>query len=373
MRNNTKYLLAAQHFGAANATIPVAKELKSRGNDVVYLAHDQAEIKCVELGFPYKTTADYGVPNELPAFNADSMKDVLRAISPDYVLTGSCSEREWNGLEKSLIMASQQMGIPTTMLVDLWPEADIRFKNYLNPDSLIVPEKVCVLDAEGKRLVTQQGIPADKVFVTGNPYFDMSLKEYLGLDDVWKRNVKGRAGMSTNRPLMFYAGNAFRKEEGDFCDFDNVYAINETLTDSSLDLSIVVRLHGRMPDEEVKEIRNYLVRAGNSKLTLLPGDVPSNRHLAFAADIVATPNSTDGVTAIIAGKPVLSMMGTDKNGVFFPNEIGAAHRVGDYSLLPEILRRLLNDPSYKYTLCPNLSSFSPDGKATERIIEVMKC
>jgi hypothetical protein len=372
MGNKKKYLVAAQHFGAANATIPVAKELRKCGDEVVYLAHNQAEIKCKELRFLYETSTDYGVSDELASFDVDSMGNVLEAVSPDCVLTGSSTERKRNGLEKSLILASQRRGIPTVMVVDLWPETDIRFKDYFNPESLIIPGKVCVIDDEGKRLVTAEGVPADKVFVTGNPYFDMGLKEYQGFGDGWKTDVRSRVGMNAYRPLMFYAGNASREEEGDFCDFDNIRAINEMLKSSSFDLSVGVRLHGRMPVEEVGEISSYLAENGDSNLTLLPGDNPSNRHLVFASDIIATPTSTDGVTAASVGKPVLSMTGTEKRNFFFPSSIGVAHRVENYLQLSQIVSRLLGDSSYKYTLCPNLRSFVPDGKAVERILDVIK-
>lgn len=368
--NNKKYIVSAQRFGAANAIIPVAEELRKKGNDVIFLAHNQAEVKCKELGVKYKTTNHYGVPNHLSYFNIDSMRKILESESPDYVLTGSSTEREWNGLEKSVILASQQMGIPNTMVVDLHPEAEIRFIDYTTK-SLIIPEKVCVIDKEGKRLVVEQGIPNENVFVTGNPYFDMSLKEYVGLGRRWRNDIRNQVRVKKNQSFMFYVGNAFKEENNGYNDYDNICALDEMLNNLNVDLKVAIRLHGRMPDKEIREIKNYINKKNNINLSLLSGDIPSNRHLVFASDIVATATSTDGVTGAVVGKPVLSMMRGSKGGIFFTNEIGVTYMVNDYSSLPRIVQNLINDPSYKYKLCPNLQSFCPEGKAIKKIIDVL--
>jgi len=381
-----KYVAASQHFGASNAIAPVIAELLNLNKEVIILAHNQAEIKFKEprWNFDFKTTNQYDVSNELSAFNSQSMKKILDKAKPDFVLTGSSTERTFNGLEKSLILSTNEMNIPNAMVVDGWPDSEYRFNDYTNEGNLIIPGKVFVVDKQHKDLIIEQGIPSNIIKITGNPSFDEDRRQYEFLTENQLTNIKKQVGVEQNQKLIFYSGNAFKshseQETRGYWDYDNIIAINRTLKQNlDLDLKVIIRLHNRMIDDEpetVKEIEQYLSDEGDSHLTINYEKAPSNKELAFACDIFVTPFSTDGVTAAICNKLVLSLQGRDKNRLV-TNDVGITYRVEgridsdkgvSYPSLSGIVNKLVKETSYVKELCPNLQDFIPDGKSVERIL-----
>ena len=95
-------VVAAQHFGAANAVAPVIYEAQQRGIEVTPIASKQAEIVFGEWGFDYKTMSQFGdYPDDPSKLPLQAMKTVLGSY-PDAVLVGSSTERDYIGIEKLL-------------------------------------------------------------------------------------------------------------------------------------------------------------------------------------------------------------------------------------------------------------------------------
>ena len=370
-----KILVAAQHFGVTNATTPVVKELINQAYNVTVLAHNQAEKGYPNKGVACETTENYGVKNELSNFSEENMYGILEKISPDYILTGSSTEREQNGLEKSLIMAANKkdIQIPTAMLVDMWDEAELRFKDY-NSGDLIIPNKVFVIDDYHKKLVAEQGIPESNIYITGNPDFDDTIKQARNFTEGKKEEIVNKFGGLETPFILGYIGNAFKshsEQEGrGYWDLDNFKALNEILKQNK-DLTILSTIHGRMPDEEKEEIKKYIENANPRLKFLEQGDGFGQTDLIYMADIVATPFSTDGIKASIIGKPVLSMQGKDKIDKLATNKDGITYRLENYEKLGKIINNILNNKNSFYELCPNLESFKPDGKSVEKIVALI--
>ena len=369
---NKKILVAAQHFGATNATAPVVKELIKRNYDVTVLAHNQAEKGYPNKDIQCETTEKYRVKNELSNFSKEKMYKILEKISPDYILTGSSTEREHNGLEKSLIIAGNEMKISTSMLVDMWGEAEFRFKDY-DKGNLIIPNKVFVIDDYHKKLVGEQGIPQSNIYVTGNPDFDDTLKQAEEFTYVQRNSTLARFGEINTPFVLGYIGNAFKihsEQEGrGYWDLDNFKALNKSL-DKNKDVTILSTIHGRMPEEEKQEVKDFLKKYGNERFIFLEqGGGFAQTDLIYISDIVATPFSTDGIKAAIIGKPVISMQGKENKERLVTNSYGITYRIDDYTQLDKVIESTLKDKNNFYKLCPNLEGFEPDGKSVERIIE----
>lgn len=259
------------------------------------------------------------------------------------------------------------------MLIDMWGEADLRFKDY-NSNSLIVPNKVFVIDEYHKGLIHKQGIPEEKIYVTGNPDFDDTLNQAKNFSEERKNETINKFNRLDTKYLLGYIGNAFKihsEQEGrGYWDLDNIKTLNEILNYNS-NLSIFATIHGRMPDNEKDEIKDYLKNVNTRFKFLEQGNGFSQTDLIYLSDIVATPFSTDGIKAAIIGKPVLSMQGQDKLDKFATNNYGITYRVNNYNNLGFIVESILKNKENFYDLCPNLKGFKPDGKSVERILQLI--
>ena len=364
-----KVLVAAQHYGATNATVPVIRGLRERGHEVVVLGHNQAESGYPNKGIGCETSEAYGVPNELSQFTPGSGRNLLDTISPDLVFTGSSTERGYFGFENSLILAANQRGTPNAMVVDMWAESDIRFRPYHGEP--FVPGKVFVLDESHKSSIEAQGVPASQIYVTGNPAFEDFARSAMAVTPERKEEIIERLGGLSTKFVLGYIGNASKKdsisENRGYWDLDNIRRLNEALPEIP-ELTVFATLHGRMPKEEVAEIDTYLANNGNERfIRFVQGEIKQT-DLIYVSDVIATPFSTDGVNAAIAGIPVLSMQGDDLVDRLGTNNAGVTYRVRSQDDMGNLITGILGNKRQREVLFPNLESFIPDGTATSKII-----
>ena len=97
---------------------------------------------------------------------ADSnYEKIINQYKPSLVVTGTSYRSE---IEKKFHLLCAQKNIPCYGFVDHWTSMRVRFEQ--SDGSLLIPDKVFVLDGRARELAIAAGIPFDKIFISGNPY-----------------------------------------------------------------------------------------------------------------------------------------------------------------------------------------------------------
>ncbi|MBT3866072.1 hypothetical protein HOF78_03150 [Candidatus Woesearchaeota archaeon] len=374
-RRRDKILAAAHHFGSANAISPVIKLLdRSEHHEVLPFGLRPATIAFEENGFRFGQWNDFQ-----PLKDSTSLEDVtielagkvLDAERPDLIFVGSSTEKEYNGPEKSLVIAGTRRGIPSVGVLDFWGDYALRVDDLERTiQDGAMPNILCVPDEFAKREFLEKVKLKDesRLVVTGNPYHDTVLRRAEAITDSERLTTRAKMGLPTDR-ILFYIANAFKEDEDrhKYWDLDNIRTLGDVVLDRVPEFSVGISLHGRMPDSEKQEIADYV--GDNPKMWLVDPSEVKPLEGALVADVVATPFSTCGIEAAIAGNLVISMQSRYSEDRLPTNQMGVTYRADDVCVVSPLLIGLLNDSNFKYEVCPNLAGFRPDGKSAERIVE----
>lgn len=369
-----KVLATAWHPGSANSIASVIKRLRQEDRvSVTVIGHQYSEPIFLSNDIEYRTINDY----DLTDVSFDSMNHVLEEELPDLVLTGTSDQNDRNKdiIEQCFIKAAKfKLGIKSLTIMDWWSRFRIRFSDIFIKDSglCFLPDKIAVLDEIAKENALNDGIPPTVITVTGNPYFDVLPKKAEQFTMERKIAIRQEIGLG-HETLFFYAGNIFKSEAKDwgYWDLDNIRLILDILKHGHEQgaLSIVVKLHPRMPDEDKDEIRQFLNRSSAVKLIT---DIDTH-DLILASDLTFVAFSTVGIEAVNMSRPCISLqpgLGDSRKDVLIPSKKGiipAGYTPKDCLIL---VRQAVYG-EYRSFLLGNASVFRTDGKATERVTNLV--
>lgn len=113
-----------------------------------------------------------------PAESLEAVASFLREICPSLVITGTSGE---GTAEKHLWRAAESLNIPSLAILDSWVNYGIRFSSRglsqladyrAHPDHFFLPTFIAVMDQLAAQEMIAEGIPGERVLVTGQPHFD---------------------------------------------------------------------------------------------------------------------------------------------------------------------------------------------------------
>ena len=371
-----KILAASWNFGSSNSIIPVVRNLESNGDyDVIVLADDESRGNFEKNGITYVEA------------NPTDVADIAKKDNYDLILTGTSTpnkEKEVS-IEQVLTSLGAEENIPVVSVQDMWGLWGQKFADYSSPDKIkYKPTKLCVLDNLAHDAMRRLGF--QNLVITGNPHFDNLGKMR---DDFNERDqVRIDIGMGVDSTVIMYAaipieyhyGNS--KDENEkymgYTEKDSLAHIIEELNNHGRnDVDLVVSLHPRQKDEKQK----FVDLAGNYRGVSVVIDHEHKRNskeIALASDIVMDSFSTMLVETTILDKPSVSyqpnllqyrkpeedvLIGTNSTRVTLP--------VYTREELTETMTKLLNDEEFLKELAENRKKMNCDGKATERVVEVV--
>ncbi len=361
-----KVLVASYYPGGANALAPVVKRLQEEGKvDVVTVGYKYSERIFHDNGISYRTLDSYGLPDA----STDSMKKLLEAESPDLVITSTASEIEHKNqsIDQLLIEASSKRGIKSLSVLDFWG-------NYNHRRFKKVPDKIAVIDDLAKETMMKDGFNERKLVITGNPYFDdlAKLKDSFSQEDKYKvRKYLNFPQIDADSYLLLYASQPIEKDYGKRLGFDEKTSLKELL-DSVERLSykdktsVLVKIHPREDEDNLKDVVK-----GYSFPIVVNKDYRV-RDAVLASDVVVSPFSTVLVEAAYLDKPGVSLQpGLKKHDMLITNHLGftvPVYRKGDVG---SVIDRLLMDKKYARQLAEKRKGFVNDGKATDRVLNLV--
>lgn len=370
-----KVLATSWHPGGANSIVPVIKKLISENKvDVVVIGHQFSEKIFQNKDIDYKTIAHWGLED----VSLDSMIKLLQAESPNLVLTGTSAQdpNNKNVIEQTIALAAQKMGIKSLAVLDFWANYSLRFGDVSGAEKFkFLPDKIAIMDEIAEQSMLNEGFDKEKLVITGNPHFDDLAIKARTFSRAKKSAVRQKIGLCVES-LIFYAANSWKNEykEQGFWDLTIIDLINEVL--ESLPekqrggTGLVVKLHPRTPADDRDEIKKYIEENSGRKIKIIENI--DTREVALASDLVLVTYSTVGVEAVYMCKPCISLQpglkGEDLLIVSKHGIIPAGYT--DEDCKKEVKKAILNK-RYRKELLKRASSFKTDGKATQRVAELV--
>jgi hypothetical protein len=99
-------------------------------------------------------------------FKIKTPHEWLSSTRADVLVTGTSVPLN---LEISLTMEASRHGVESMSFIDHWTNMAKRFRAA---DSLVLPDRICVIDERARKIAIEDGLPAEKIWVTGNPYYE---------------------------------------------------------------------------------------------------------------------------------------------------------------------------------------------------------
>jgi|GEM_PF-1185069 hypothetical protein len=395
-----KILLIASHPAGGNIIATVGQAL-AIGNkvEVVVLGHEFSVPILKETGTPFKTIGDFGIPsiwlhllllvvNFLCRFfpkleyysqkivnsyvSVKSIQALLGRINPDLIVLGTTAQdgKLVNTLEYSITLAARSRGIPTIAVMDTWMEGseaklftDIRTGLPLD----VLPDIVAVIDQRQHDAMIKEGFPAERLKITGQPYFDSLVEESKSFTESQRQQIRQAIGLDC-QTLILFSANAFslaRSEKG-YCDLD-VLKIMASVLPQLDGVGMAVKLHMRTPDGDKAEISQFIKQAGVN-MKLVDGIHP--RLLSLAADLTIVEFSTLGNEAVYMRRPTMSfqpgLLGDDLLFVSNHDIIPLGHDAKTCTNLLVGAVKL----EFRQALLRQSAGFTTDDQATNRVVEL---
>lgn len=278
------------------------------------------------------------------------MRKLFDELRPDVVVATNSPRSEQAALEVAV-----ERGIPSVGMVDLFG---------MDSDTYVLrtvkPQYTCVIAASVRERLLARGFAAEGVRVTGNPGFDglfdetnaTRAQEFLARKGWQGKKVILNAGAwepvahpDTDIP----AGRSFPIE---------IEGILRNYVRSRPDTALILRYHPgdwslypRLPDEPQVHFSE-------------PPNEPIH-PLILAASVVTNTNSTVGLEAAVAGKPVISIENSPSVHTWFSlAKLGVSYASPTHRDLPQTLDRVLDDPQ-------PMHAFQSDGRAAGRVAAVV--
>lgn len=115
--------------------------------------------------------------------STDQADAVIKEFGPCSIYTGTSYSSDF---ERAFLAKGRERGVPTSSFVDHYTQFRSRF---VLGDDLILPDEVNVLDERAYNLAVEEGIPHDRIHITGNPYHDYLRRwtSSISRSDLWRK------------------------------------------------------------------------------------------------------------------------------------------------------------------------------------------
>lgn len=369
--NHKKKILATSwHPGGARAILPVIKKLTKDGSaEVIVVGHEFSEPIFSQAGIAFQTIKDFGLQD----VSVESMVRLLDMVSPNLVFVGTAGQegKKNDVIEQTITLAARKRGIVSLAVLDYWANYQQRFSDERTEKNLdILPDRIAIMDGVAKEDMLKQGFPEEILVITGNPHFDDLSQKAKKFSEEQRKQVRKDIGFPAG-VLYFLACNVFScgKSTYGYWDLDTIELVSTAIS-SLPDVGVVIRLHPRTPDQDKQKIREFI---GQSTKIKLDEDVDAQKSqtLALSADLTVVEDSTTGIEAVYMKRPCISiqpeLLIKDSLIVSERGIIPVGYNPKDCI---ELLRKAVN-PAFRAQITEQYSRFVTDGKATERVTNLV--
>lgn len=284
MKKAYKVLFAAQDPGGFNAIFPVIKKMQKGHDLLILLANESRTIaKAKRISFM-----------DCSSMRGDKLAAIFREFRPQVVIAATSMGLS---LEKRVFEVARSLGVPVLSVIDFWSNYEMRFSNSGSSDLAYMPEAICITDAFMKKQMLGKGFGRQRLYVTGNPFFD-----------TFKKFAAERR-LTNHRRYILFISQPFSEDHTRFASggskliFDEkiVFAdIIKALSSTKIKLPILVALH---PRDANRNKYDAVITGSGRKISIAKKEVSA---LISNAEYVIGMNSMVLLQAAMIGKRVIS-------------------------------------------------------------------
>ncbi|MCA9803801.1 MAG: hypothetical protein KC777_17640 [Cyanobacteria bacterium HKST-UBA02] len=333
-----RVLLLARDPGAANAIFPLVDPLLLKGYEVLLYGEGRALEKYRQFGLDGMDLASL-----VSECSFEGMKDLITQLAPDILITGTGSE---TNLEKYAWQAASSLDRVSMAIVDQWVNYGLRFSEYnlyqlddylKDPSHPFLPTLILAVDELARKGLIADSLPAERIVVTGQPYFEFIAKRARDFATMDTRSDRFRI-LFVSEPISKFSASSSAYPQGysEITIFNEVRkALSSIYRDSGRRFELMVRLH------PLEDPGNFpLGESHGVKVVIDQCDHPWTAILS--CDLVCGMASTLLLEAHLMEKPVLSVqIGLTGEDLFILSRIGCLSTVTDGQQLKDAFSRAI--------------------------------
>jgi len=318
-----KILATSWHPSATNSIVPVINQIKEQKDlEVVVLGGKYSASIFEHNNIQYKTLEDYGLED----FSVSSMEGLIFKENPDLILAGASFQENdppkkvvRNVPDQTLVYAAREilMGCPTIRIHDWWdPKYSKKYDDIFTSEKLkFLPDFLAVNDEYTKEKMIKEGFPEDILYITGNPELNNLREIRDSFTSQRKAEIRNQLEVGQNDSFLFYAGGIEwqdEKKELGYWNLDHLKIFTEVLNElkDRKDISLLVALHPRMPEQDKEIIAQYLLENRDNRLKFVEGlgkIMLNSEEVSLSADATLTAFSTVGYKSAYLRTPCISI------------------------------------------------------------------
>lgn len=269
---NCSILFAAQDPGGFYALLPVMQAMR---NTSAYRLKFLMAKNAVGLARAAKFR-----PVDGSHLNAEKIAEELFSFAPDIIVTGTSGGP---CIENMVTAIAKREHIPIVSILDFWINYRARFHD--------MPDYILVMDKTAKQEMIADGFPAEKLVITGNPYFDTFKK-------LSAPKSKKLVIAFIDQPFAAAVKSGWGTDYG-FDEFVVLRDLFEVLRTLRFDGEVLIKLHPKTTDKN--KFDAFIAHAGvRVRFAGVREDVLKKAHIIFGM------TSPLLIAAAVGGKPAVS-------------------------------------------------------------------
>jgi hypothetical protein len=269
----------------SNACLAIAKMFEREGLEVPLLFSNRE----------YKGAIEHNHKIHI----SDTVPEDWNLLGVKTLITGTSHPESSNRFEVRCIASAIQQGLFVRSFIDHWSNFAIRFEGLSSTE---YPHQILVVDEEAKKIAIAEGLPSERIIVSGNPY-------HYYLKNYWKPFYRGKdylqiLGIDVNGTHILFAPDPISlrigKKKAGFTEDEALKNLLDIVSDSKRAVTILLKLH---PLQPLAIINNITDNYRNDNMIVIGGaNVP---ELLNAVDVVIGFYSNILLEAIAIGKKVI--------------------------------------------------------------------
>jgi len=363
-----KILSFAREAGGASAIAPICKTVLEEGWELLLLGKDQGlevfrnkKLSCIEF----------------PVFDDAALEDIIYnnfRSHPDIILT-SASSLPTEMTCRYLWRWGQRHGIPTVGVLDQWQNYALRFSGPNKSDYLAyIPDFIFVMDEIARRGMAEEGIPLDRIIITGQPAFDNIRDNFQWLTGDVDR-IKGKLNID-GYYIVTYVGESLQEDYGDTLGYDEQSILeflgnaleNFCLEKRKLKICLIIKLH---PENNREEFESVMQKWPSFEKRIIAKEISPHEAISIS-DIVVGISSIMLIESILADKPTISLqLNSLVDSQLVATKTGFIPFIVSPESGREILYRILADPSFRKQYVEQQKSWNIHENATVRCLSAI--
>lgn len=371
MKTVKKILAFSREAGGARAVAPVCHAMIKEGWNVLLLAKDHS----------LNIFRDQGLEcTDFPNFDPDNLLKLVNkrfGSFPDIVVTSATSLPTIDMTEKYLWRWGNTNCIPTVGILDQWQNYALRFSGPGDKERLAyLPDHVFVMDDIAKMDMIKDGIPEERIIITGQPAFSGIVDEHKACL-LRTGEIKKRFEIPDGFTVVTFAAESLKKNFGGELGYDEqstLRFVGDALkgicrATEDLKIYLIIKLH----PENVYEEFEWAVQEWPSIGKRIIGKELSPRETIAISDVMIGMTSIMLIEAILADKPTISLqINSSRPSQLVVTKTGAIPFITTRDAASAILNRLLTSEEARKEYLKRQKTWKISKDATGRCMDALK-